>query len=77
MKPLPGTMKAVVLTGHGSRDKLEYMDYPVPEIESGKIAPSLYATYLLSEFHWAQTDFMAKKYIGKLVVMPDKFFEKI
>jgi hypothetical protein len=25
----------------------------------------------LSEFHKAQTDFMAKKFIGKLVVVPD------
>jgi len=46
-------------------------------IESGKITPSLYATYPLSEFHRAQTDFMAKKYIGKLVVMPDRFFKAV
>jgi NADPH:quinone reductase-like Zn-dependent oxidoreductase len=46
-------------------------------IESGKISPSLYATYPLSEFHRAQTDFMAKKYIGKLVVMPDRFFQTV
>ena len=46
-------------------------------IESGKISPSLYATYPLSEFHRAQTDFMAKKYIGKLVVMPDRFFQAV
>jgi NADPH:quinone reductase-like Zn-dependent oxidoreductase len=46
-------------------------------IESGKIAPSLYATYPLSEFHQAQTDFIAKKYIGKLVVMPDRFFKAV
>ena len=46
-------------------------------IESGKIKPSLYATYPLSEFHQAQTDFMAKGYIGKLVVMPDRFFEAV
>lgn len=46
-------------------------------IESGKITPNLFATYRLSDFHQAQTDFMAKKYIGKLVIMPDKFFKKI
>lgn len=46
-------------------------------IESGKISPSLYATYPLSEFHHAQTEFMAKKYIGKLVVMPDRFFKAV
>ena len=46
-------------------------------IESGKIKPSLFATYPLSEFHQAQTDFMAKNYIGKLVVMPDQFFQPV
>ena len=44
-------------------------------IESGAITPNLYATYPLSEFHRAQTDFMAKAYVGKLVVMPDRFFQ--
>ena len=46
-------------------------------IESGRVSPNLFATYPLSEFHRAQTDFMAKKYIGKLVVMPDRFFEAV
>jgi len=46
-------------------------------IESGKISPSLFATYPLSEFHRAQTDFMAKNYVGKLVVMPDRFFQPV
>ena len=46
-------------------------------IESAKIKPSLFATYPLSEFHQAQTDFMAKGYIGKLVVMPDRFFQPV
>ncbi len=43
-------------------------------IESGKIKASLYATYRLSDFHRAQTDFIAKTYVGKLVVMPDRFY---
>jgi NADPH:quinone reductase-like Zn-dependent oxidoreductase len=43
-------------------------------IETGKIKPNLFATYPLSEFKRAQTDFMAKKHIGKLVVMPDRYF---
>ena len=46
-------------------------------IESGKIKPSLFATYPLSELQRAQTDFMAKNYIGKLVVMPDRFFQPV
>ena len=44
-------------------------------IESGKLAANLFATYPLSEFHRAQTDFMAKTYVGKLVVMPDRFHQ--
>jgi len=40
-------------------------------IESGKIRPLVAGTYPLSEFHRAQSDFMAKKFVGKLVVVPD------
>ena len=46
-------------------------------IEENKVKPLLYATYKLSEFHQAQSDFMAKRYVGKLVVMPDSFYFKI
>ena len=49
------------------------MDY----IESGKLGANLHATYPLSEFHRAQTDFIAKNYIGKLVVMPDRFYTPV
>lgn len=42
-------------------------------IESGRIRPSLFATYPLSDFHRAQSDFMSKDHVGKLVVMPDRF----
>jgi NADPH:quinone reductase-like Zn-dependent oxidoreductase len=46
-------------------------------IEDGKITPNLFATYPLSEFQRAQTDFISKKYVGKLVVMPDRFFQPV
>jgi NADPH:quinone reductase-like Zn-dependent oxidoreductase len=46
-------------------------------IETGKIQANLFATYPLSEFHRAQRDFMSKNYIGKLVVMPDRFFQPV
>ena len=45
-------------------------------IENGTITPNLYATYPLSEFRRAQTDFIAKGYVGKLVVMPDRFYRE-
>jgi alcohol dehydrogenase len=46
-------------------------------IEAGKISPNLFATYPLSEFHRAKTDFISKNYVGKLVVMPEKFFRSV
>jgi NADPH:quinone reductase-like Zn-dependent oxidoreductase len=40
-------------------------------IEEGRIKPLLAGTYRLSDFHRAQTDFMSKGFVGKLVVIPD------
>jgi NADPH:quinone reductase-like Zn-dependent oxidoreductase len=40
-------------------------------IEDGKVRALVGGVYRLSEFHKAQTDFMAKNFIGKLVVVPD------
>jgi len=46
-------------------------------IEAGKISANLFATYPLSEFHRAQRDFIAKRYVGKLVIMPDRFYQAV
>lgn len=46
-------------------------------IEDGKLRPLLSATYKLSDFHRAQTDFMAKRFVGKLVVVPDAKWDAI
>ena len=46
-------------------------------IEAGKLEPNLFATYPLSDFHRAQTEFMSKGYVGKLVVMPDRFYTPV
>jgi NADPH:quinone reductase-like Zn-dependent oxidoreductase len=40
-------------------------------IEEGRIRAVLAATYRLSDFHRAQSDFMSKGFVGKLVVVPD------
>lgn len=40
-------------------------------IEGGKIRPLVGGVYPLSEFHRAQSDFMAKNFVGKLIVVPD------
>jgi NADPH:quinone reductase-like Zn-dependent oxidoreductase len=40
-------------------------------IEDGRLKPLVGGVYRLSDFHKAQTDFMAKDFVGKLVVVPD------
>jgi len=46
-------------------------------IEQKKIRPILSRTYRLSDFHRAQRDFMAKKFVGKLVVVPDAKWDEV
>jgi NADPH:quinone reductase-like Zn-dependent oxidoreductase len=41
-------------------------------IEEGRVKPLLWRTYPLSRIHEAQTAFMAKGFVGKLVVVPDR-----
>ena len=48
--------------------------YRVPLVP-GLRAPLLAGVYRLSDFHRAQTDFMAKGFVGKLVVVPDAKWE--
>ena len=43
-------------------------------IEAGTIRPLLHATYPLSAIHQAQRDFMVKKHVGKLAMIPDRFY---
>jgi NADPH:quinone reductase-like Zn-dependent oxidoreductase len=49
----------------------------VDYIERGTIKPLLHGTYPLSEFHRAQSDFMAKRFIGNLVVVPDAKWDRV
>ena len=41
---IPNTMKAMVLTGHGDVDKLEYQDVPVPAPGAGQVLVQVTAT---------------------------------
>lgn len=41
-------------------------------VERGEIRPLVAQTYPLSEIYQAQTDFLAKKHIGKLVLIPPR-----
>jgi NADPH:quinone reductase-like Zn-dependent oxidoreductase len=43
-------------------------------IEAGTIKPILAATYPLSQFHEAQTQFMSKRFVGNIVVIPDRHY---
>ena len=43
-------------------------------IQAGTIRPILAATYPLSKFHEAQTQFMAKRFVGNIVVVPDRHY---
>ncbi|MEM5389183.1 alcohol dehydrogenase family protein [Paraburkholderia phymatum] len=45
-------------------------------IEAGTIKPILAATYPLSQFHEAQTQFMSKRFVGNIVVIPDRHYAK-
>lgn len=54
------------------KDFLRLPDY----IEQKKIRRLLDRTFRLSDVYRAQTEFMAKKYIGKLVVVPDSLWEE-
>jgi NADPH:quinone reductase-like Zn-dependent oxidoreductase len=43
-------------------------------IGSGAVKPILAATFPLSQFHQAQQQFMAKTFVGNIVVIPDRHF---
>ncbi|MBB5321412.1 NADPH:quinone reductase-like Zn-dependent oxidoreductase [Marinobacter oulmenensis] len=44
MPMIPSSMKAMVLTGHGGIDKLEYQDVPVPQPGPGEVLVQVTAT---------------------------------
>jgi NADPH:quinone reductase-like Zn-dependent oxidoreductase len=46
-------------------------------IEEGKLRPILAGTYKLSNFHTAQRAFMDKRFVGKLVVVPDGKWDEV
>lgn len=46
-------------------------------IEEGSIRPLLHRTFRLSEIRDAQRAFMAKSYVGKLVVVPDRHWAEV
>jgi NADPH:quinone reductase-like Zn-dependent oxidoreductase len=63
-------LKQLQLNGSSQGTRADFRRI-VRYIEDGKIRPLVGGVYRLSEFHRAQTDFMAKDFVGKLVVVPD------
>ena len=49
----------------------------VTYIEDGRLRPLLAGTYPLSDFHRAQAEFVAKRHVGNLVVVPDARWDDI
>ena len=50
----PDTMKAVVTTGHGDLNKLEYRDVPVPKPEAGEVLVQVTACGLNNTDIWVR-----------------------
>ena len=63
-------LKQLELHGSSQGSRADFQRL-VGYIESGKVRPLVGGVYPLSEFHRAQTDFMSKNFVGKLVVVPD------
>lgn len=61
-------------SSQGTRDDFRRL---VRYIEEGKIKSILSGAYKLSDLHKAQKDFVSKKYIGKLVVVPDSKWDEV
>jgi NADPH:quinone reductase-like Zn-dependent oxidoreductase len=77
----PWTMAAVLLTGHGGLDRLEYrtdgrasvdvvFESLVEYVERGEVRPVVSRTYPLADITHAQRDFLEKEHIGELVLIP-------
>ncbi|CDX36279.1 Alcohol dehydrogenase zinc-binding domain protein [Mesorhizobium plurifarium] len=63
-------LKQLQLNGSSQGTRADFRRI-VRYIEEGKIKPLVGGVYKLSDFHRAQTDFMGKDFVGKLVVVPD------
>ncbi len=63
-------LKHLQLHGSSQGNRADF-DRLVGYIEAGKLKAMVGGVYKLSDLHQAQADFMAKKFIGKLVIVPD------
>ena len=65
----PCNLKDLTFYGCTFREDIVYENL-IGYIERGKIRPVVARAYPLSEVVQAQQDFLAKKYVGKLVLVP-------
>jgi len=63
-------LKDLTLRGSTYQDEVVFSNL-VEYIERGEIKPVVSGTYPLTEIHQAQEDFLAKGFIGKLVLIPN------
>jgi NADPH:quinone reductase-like Zn-dependent oxidoreductase len=73
-------MKAVLLNGQGGFEQLEYRDdVPVAmpragevliRVERGEIKPLLASVHPLADIVLAQQEFLAKRRMGKIILVP-------
>lgn len=63
-------LKYLTMIGSTMWRRTEFIDV-VSHIESGRLKPLVWKTYGLRDIHKAQMDFQAKKFFGKLVLIPE------
>ncbi len=68
-------LKHLQLHGSSQGDRADF-DRLVRYIEDGKLSALVGGVYRLSELHRAQADFVAKAFVGKLVIVPDAMWSE-
>ncbi|RWF37811.1 MAG: Zn-dependent oxidoreductase, partial [Mesorhizobium sp.] len=68
-------LKQLQLNGSSQGTRADFRRI-VRYIEDRKIKPLVGGVYRLSDFHRAQADFIAKDFVGKLVVVPDAMWAR-
>lgn len=69
-------LKHLQINGSSQGSRAAFRDL-LGYIRDGRLSANLDRCFPLSEFHRAQSEFINKRYIGKLVVMPDRFFQQV
>ena len=68
-------LKHLQINGSSQGSRGDFQDL-LKYICEGRLSANLDRCFPLSEFHRAQTEFVNKQYFGKLVVVPDRFYQQ-